>query len=610
MMAGLLRFFIIYAVLGSGFAAAQSAGAPGLIVTPSTVTFLIDDTASLTAIDSSGRPVQAAQWSISAPIAELRNEDGEVLLQGRHPGRAILTATAGNFSAAATVTIVAGTRLPASTLRWSVEPTPGFETLLVQQAAPAAASQVDFYSIEWKKSSGAIVRAFRISGEQLWMTRISSLVSPDTLKQTMPDIGQLYLNKTRINDSSEMLIGENRVFVGSTNGPAAGLPIDGKNILLRRCGGSLGDLVLLERGRFRDSLVSLSAADGSEVWRFQSEGRLAKDWTINLEGDVGIVETITNPVSSSFLVLSGTTGGVRYRIPFPESSSTINGFRCQDPIRNVLKNIRPSRAGSVFTNTDGNMYVQVETFVESVDLEACKSRQFSFDNSLALLRVSPDGEAEWKTFQHIHSDGYGDFVVQSRVFAGETIPDGLGGVLAAWTYSFPGTKEGGKPYFEARLSRISEKDQADFTLPMPTWTPGISSLFDENMVLGDGHSLFATNKKMLVRFDVEAGEVNWVRQPPTGEVDLQFAAGGGGVVVSNAGRVMHFDVSGNGQIFPSTVQVSNPNDIGLAQLDAFDHTPLPPMQLRSVQFCNAGTFLGVEDGAPDGRGSFALIQLQ
>src|SRR5580704_816623 len=609
-MACLVRFLITCTFLGYGIGTAQSDTAPGLIVTPTTVTLLIDDTASLSAIDSSGRPVQAARWSISAPVAELRTEDGEVLLQGCHPGRAILTATEGNFSAAATVTIVAGARLPAGTLRWSVEPTPGFETLLVQQAAPAAASQVDFYSVEWKRSANAIVRAFRISGEQLWMTRISSTASPDTLKQTMPDIGQLYLNKTRINDLSQMLIGNNRVFIGSTNGPVTGLPIDGRSILLRRCGGSFGDLVLLARGRFRDSLVSISAADGSEVWRFQSEGRLAKDWTINLQGDVGIVETKTNPLSSSFLVLSGTTGGVRYRIPFPESSSSISGFRCQDPIRNILTDIRPSRAGSVFTNTDGNMYLQVETFVESVDLEACKSKQFSFDNSLALLRVSSDGEAEWKTFQHIHSDGYGDFVVQSRLFAGETIPDGLGGVLAAWTYSFPGTKEGGKPYFEARLSRISDKDQTDFTLPMPTWTPGINSLFDENMVLGDGNSLFATNKKMLIRFDVQAGEVNWVRQPPTGEVDLQFAAGGGGVVVSNAGRVMHFDVPGNGQVFPSTLQVSNPNDIGVAQFDPFDHTPLPPLQLRSVQFYNAGKFLGVEDGAPNGRGTFALIQLQ
>jgi hypothetical protein len=329
MMACLVRFLITCTFLGSGIATAQSDSAPGLIVTPTTVTLLIDDTASLSAIDSSGRPVQAARWSISAPVAELRTEDGEVLLQGCHPGRAILTATEGNFSAAATVTIVAGARLPAGTLRWSVEPTPGFETLLVQQAAPAAASQVDFYSVEWKRSANAIVRAFRISGEQLWMTRISSTASPDTLKQTMPDIGQLYLNKTRINDLSQMLIGNNRVFIGSTNGPVTGLPIDGRSILLRRCGGSFGDLVLLARGRFRDSLVSISAADGSEVWRFQSEGRLAKDWTINLQGDVGIVETKTNPLSSSFLVLSGTTGGVQldlwpelYLFRRPESTAS------------------------------------------------------------------------------------------------------------------------------------------------------------------------------------------------------------------------------------------------------------------------------------------------
>jgi hypothetical protein len=211
-----------------------------------------------------------------------------------------------------------------------------------------------------------------------------------------------------------------------------------------------------------------------------SEGRLAKDWTIDFRGDVGIVETLPNPISSALLTISGTTGTVRYRTPFPESSSTINGFRCQDPIRNVLTNIRPSRAGSVFTNTDGNMYLQVEMHVESTELEACKGKQYSFDDTLALLRVSPDGEAEWKTFERIHADGAGDFTVQARVFAGETIPDGLGGVLAAWTYGFPGTKEGEKAHFEARLSRIGDKDQADFTLPMPFWTPGITSLFDGN----------------------------------------------------------------------------------------------------------------------------------
>jgi hypothetical protein len=592
----------------SDLAAAQKEIVPSLIITPTAVTLPVDDSRSFSAIDASGRPVRSAQWSISAPIAELQIDGGEVRVDARHAGRAVLTVTADNFSAAATVTILAGERLPPGSLRWSVDPMPGFETLVIQQTSPAQDSQVDFYSIEWNKESNAIVRAFRNTGQQLWMTRLSSMASPATLKHTLPEMGQLYLNKTRINDMSQLLIGRSNFVLGSANGPIRGLPVDGKSILVRMCGGNWGDLVFLERGRFRDSLVSLSPVDGSERWRFRSEGRLAKDWTIDFRGDVGIVETLPNPISSALLTISGTTGTVRYRTPFPESSSTINGFRCQDPIRNVLTNIRPSRAGSVFTNTDGNMYLQVETHVESTELEACKGKQYSFDDTLALLRVSPDGEAEWKTFERIHADGAGDFTVQARVFAGETIPDGLGGVLAAWTYGFPGTKEGEKAHFEARLSRIGDKDQADFTLPMPFWTPGITSLFDENMVLGEGDALYATNRKMLVRFNIPAGEVSWVRQPPTGEVELQFAAAGGGVVVSNAGQLSHFDVPGNGQPFPATVKVSNPNDIGLAQFDPFDHTPSAPLQLRSVSFYGGGSFLGVEDGAPDGRGTIALVQ--
>jgi len=70
----------------------------------------------------------------------------------------------------------------------------------------------------------------------------------------------------------------------------------------------------------------------------------------------------------------------------------------------------------------------------------------------------------------------------------------------------------------------------------------------------------------------------------------------------------YFDAPGNGQPFPATVEVSNPNDIGLAQFDPFDHTPSVPLQLRSVSFYGGGRFLGVEDGAPDGRGTIALVQ--
>jgi hypothetical protein len=505
----IIRFLLLFAMAGAGNAFAQAPGAPDLIVTPSSVTLLVNDSAYLSAIDATRRPSQSVTWTISPSVAELEtDENGRVLITAVRPGRAILNAASDSFSATAVVTILAGEKLLPGTLKWRVDPTPGFETLFVQQAAMATGSGVSFYAVESGKSSGTNIRAFDDMCEQLWTRNVPTLASPTTFKNSVPFVGQIFLNKTEIHNLSE-LFGKEKGFVDVPNPQGTGLPIDGQSMWVHQCGGAHGDLLYLERGRFHDSLVSLSPIDGAERWRFKSSGRLTEDWTVNFDGNIGVVENLWNPISSGLLLIDGKTGEVRSRVPFPESSTTMNGTRCQDPGRNVLRNVRSSRTGSLFTNMDGNIYLQVETHIESVDIEACKAKQWLFDDTLALSRVSPDGTPEWKTFLRIHADGSGEFKVQARIFAGETIPaPDSHGELLAWTYFFPGTKDGAKPYFEARLSHITDRDQSDFTLPMPFWTPAIDSLFDENMVLGDGPALYATNKKVLLRFDVSRGQVD------------------------------------------------------------------------------------------------------
>jgi len=589
---------LFWALCLPGIDAAQSDISAGLLITPSTSVLLVGETSAFSAVGENGLPVTNAQWSLSTPIADLEVENGEVQVVATHTGRAILTATANNFSASATISVLSGVSLPAATIRWSLLPVPGFETLLVMPAVPNPSSNVRLYSIEWSKTSNAIVRGLTDSGQQLWMTRLSSSASPLTLNNVLPTSGEVFQNQTRISDHSLFILGEKSGFAQNNSSDPSyyKLPLDGKSILLRTCGDFAGGLLLLERGRFRDSLARVGPADGSESWRYHSEGRLIKNWTANTNGDIGIVEILAKPISSALLILDGKTGQVRFRIPFPVSSSTINGFRCTDPQYNILKSIRPSGAGSVFTSSDGNIYTQVETHVESVDIEACKNKQYSFD-----------GETEWKTFQHIHADGSGDFAAQTRIFAGETIPDGFGGVLAAWTYFFPGAKDGEKAHSEARLTRISPTSQQDFTLPVPFWTPGITSFFDENMVLGEGNLLYATTGPFLLRFDTQAGVLSWVRHPPTGSVKLQHATSGGGVLIANAGRLVYFDSNGNGLELPWTVASPNPDDIGLVQTDLFEHAPATPLQLRAIGLTWTGDFVAVEDGAPYGRG--ALIQL-
>jgi hypothetical protein len=591
---------------------AQNTPATSVSVTPSTLTLLVDRYKSLSVVDMSGTPIKDAQWSISPNIAELSVENGEVTVRGLHQGRAILTATAEYGSATAVVSILSETKLPPATVEWSVDPTPGYESLMTVQSVPTE-SGIAVYSIEWSKSANAMVRALTKDGQQRWRTELDATASPAGLKIHLPPAGELDMNHQRISDHTQILIGSNDTFVAgnnSTDPSRYGLPADGKYILIRICGANSGGIYLLERGRFRDRIVKLDAADGKQNWVYQSAGRLGDSWTVNGNDDVGIAETLSNPPSSAFLMVEGQTGSTKFKIPFPVSSSTVTGVRCTDPTNNVLTNIRPSTSGSPFTNTDGNMYLQVEVHIESSEHQACKAKQYSFDEKLMLLRVTPEGETEWKTFQHIHADGDGGFAVQDRMFAGETIPDGFGGVLAAWTYVDAHTKSHDPIHAEARISRIGAVDQRDSILPMPFWTPGLNSAFDRNMVLGEDNILYATNGILLVRFDTQTGLADWVRHPPAGVIRLDHATAGGGVLVTNAGELTYFTAKGDGFRIPWSEKTEDLDDIGVIQTDVFDHTLEAPLILREINLFPSLGYLGVEEGASKGHGGLMFLSVQ
>ena len=133
----------------------------GLLITPSTVVLLVGDESSLSAVDETGRPVSNVHWSINPPIADLQEENGEIVLEGKEAGRAVLSATANNQSATAVVSVVSGDKLPAGTVRWSVQPMPGFQTLLVMPAVPTDRGPA-FYSIEWSKTATATASGSRV----------------------------------------------------------------------------------------------------------------------------------------------------------------------------------------------------------------------------------------------------------------------------------------------------------------------------------------------------------------------------------------------------------------------------------------------------------------
>src|SRR6204780_1815091 len=125
---------------------AQTTSSTSVSITPNTLTLLVDRYKSLSVVDSSGSPIEDAQWSVEPSIAELTVENGEVRVRGLRQGRAILTATTEYGSATAVVSILSETKLPPATIEWSLDPTPGYESLMTVQSVPTE-SGIAVYSI-------------------------------------------------------------------------------------------------------------------------------------------------------------------------------------------------------------------------------------------------------------------------------------------------------------------------------------------------------------------------------------------------------------------------------------------------------------------------------
>jgi hypothetical protein len=74
---------LLFLLASQTFGRPQFGTTSGLLVTPSSAVLLVGETFPLTAVDESGKPASNVQWSISPAIAELHQQDGEVLIEGK-----------------------------------------------------------------------------------------------------------------------------------------------------------------------------------------------------------------------------------------------------------------------------------------------------------------------------------------------------------------------------------------------------------------------------------------------------------------------------------------------------------------------------------------------
>lgn len=156
-----------------------------LEITPSSLILRTSEEATLDVVDETGLPIRNAVWSLDNPIADLVPTNNSIEIRPKHAGRTILTASVGASSATAVISIVDHKQLPTTTVRWSLNPWPGYESLFVRQSE-SVQDGPDFFDVEWSKTTPAIIRGLTSDGRQLWLARLRAYASPETIKPKSP----------------------------------------------------------------------------------------------------------------------------------------------------------------------------------------------------------------------------------------------------------------------------------------------------------------------------------------------------------------------------------------------------------------------------------------
>jgi hypothetical protein len=142
-----------------------------LQVAPGMLNMLVGETHQFSVIDETGFPRLDATWTVSDTTLASITAASSPVLTALAVGQVTLTANVGSLSAQVQVNILAGTVLPAGTVRWSVPPlTAGGFVESVLQAAPVQGAPDLFVFEENLNADGSSsddVRAFTADGRQM-----------------------------------------------------------------------------------------------------------------------------------------------------------------------------------------------------------------------------------------------------------------------------------------------------------------------------------------------------------------------------------------------------------------------------------------------------------
>jgi len=305
-----------------------------LFVTPNRATLLVGNTRAIQLLDENGALISNPTWSFdNSSIAEIippQNPGDPVLLQADAVGTTTLTASYGDRTGVATISVLAaGTSFPIGTIQWSLPSLGSFGISKSVQSLRVDDNTPDLYvEDDGARGGNGSIRALTADGQQKW-------IWPSAPSDQFP-----LLIAADDQGGAFSLVFQN------TPGPFN---------------------TYCYYGRVDQN--------GNETWQYQASN-CQDDYAIHPDGTIFLVEPDFQATNATVVVaLDPTTGQIKFTVPTPGNSS--------------LGSMSISSDGSLFLPVSTNVDLQLMVIQSD---GSYSTQQLDSTRAGALSRPIPDGQ--------------------------------------------------------------------------------------------------------------------------------------------------------------------------------------------------------------------------